>query len=117
MEPSVKHRNMFVQVLLVIITFGIYGIYWFYSTANEMADVVDDDDASPGLWTVLLFVPIVHFYSWYKYSELFERTSKGKIPFWVTFLLWIFFMPAVWFIVQMELNRMAERTLAPAAAY
>ena len=33
-----KKRNMAMQVLLMIITLGIYGIYWFYVTTSEMVE-------------------------------------------------------------------------------
>ncbi len=32
----VKRRNMVVQVILMIVTFGIYAIYWFHVTLNEL---------------------------------------------------------------------------------
>ena len=32
----IKHRNMWLQVLLFIITLRIYGIYWYCSTFKEM---------------------------------------------------------------------------------
>jgi hypothetical protein len=114
MNPMVKRRDMLVQVVLFIITCGIYGIYWFYQTAVEMQDLANDPDASPGLWTVLLFLPPIAFYSHYKHAELFEDISSEHLNRWIVFILWIVFCPAVWFIVQTELNRKAE--LAPAMA-
>jgi hypothetical protein len=33
---------------------------------------------------------------------------------WILFILWIVFCPAVWFIVQTDLNRKAEMMMAPA---
>ena len=48
----IKQRNMGMQVLLMIITLGIYGIYWFYVTSNEMVEY-KRLDGSPGLWTAL----------------------------------------------------------------
>ncbi len=66
---GVKNRNMLAQIGLFIITFGIYGIYWFYVTADEMKFLARDNSASPALWTVLLFIPFGCFYSIYKYSE------------------------------------------------
>jgi hypothetical protein len=111
-NPMVKHRNMVVQVLLCIITCGIYALYWFYATATEMKDLNADPEASPGLWTVLLFIPPFAFYSHYKYAEQFEDlTDFNK---WILFILWLVFCPAVWFIVQTELNKRAS--LSPALA-
>jgi hypothetical protein len=108
MNPMVKRRDMVVQVLLFIITCGIYGIYWFYQTAVEMKNLANDTDASPGLWTVLLFIPLIGFYSHYKYSDLYEEIASDHLNRWILFILWIVFCPAVWFIVQTELNRKAE---------
>lgn len=107
MPQPIKHRDMLTQVVLFVITCGIYGIYWFYQTAVEMNGLANDPDASPGLWTVLIFIPLGIFYSHYRYSELYERISDDRFNMWLLFVLWIVFCPAVWFIVQTELNRKA----------
>lgn len=107
MNPLVKRRNMVLQVILFFITFGIYAVYWFYVSSREMAALSGDKEASPTLWTVLLFVPIAHFYAHYKHAELFQKVSTEQVPKWVLFVLWIFMPIAVWFMVQMELNRRA----------
>lgn len=101
----IKRRNMAVQVLLMIVTFGIYSIYWFYSVAMEMKEIAKDQNASPALWTVLLFIPFGSIYSSYKFSELYENISAERFNRWLLFILWIVFAPAVWFIVQSDLNR------------
>ena len=105
----IKKRNMLAQVGLVIITFGIYGIYWFFKISEEMKYVGKDDTASPALWTVLLFIPFGAFYSYYKFSELYEKISSDNFNKWLLFLLWIVFAPAAWFIVQTEMNKKADR--------
>ena len=33
---QIKKRNMVMQVVLMIITLGIYAIYWYYSTLKEL---------------------------------------------------------------------------------
>ncbi|MEW5702819.1 MAG: DUF4234 domain-containing protein [Candidatus Zixiibacteriota bacterium] len=104
---AVKNRNMVAQVFLMIITLGIYGIYWFYQTACELKFLANDAAASPGLWTVLMFIPFINLYAVYKYAELFEKVSSEKLNRWIIFILWIVFCPAIWFIVQTELNRRA----------
>jgi hypothetical protein len=105
---AIKRRNMIAQVFLIIITCGIYAIYWFYQTATELQGIANDQEASPALWTVLLFIPFGAFFSYYKYSELYEKVSTEKFNLWVLFILWLVFSPAVWFIVQMDLNKRAE---------
>lgn len=107
---EIKYRNLFVQVLLMIITFGLYGIYWFYQSAKELKSLDPSaSDAQPGLWTILLFVPFGCIYSWYQYSCLFEKAGHEKINKGILFLLWFFFSPAVWFLVQTDLNNRAQK--------
>jgi hypothetical protein len=99
---------MGVQVLLMIVTIGIYSIYWFHQTATELKWLANDPDAKPGLWTVLLFIPIANFYALYKYSELFQEVGAEHLNRWLIFLLFIVFPPAVWFVVQSDLNKRAD---------
>jgi hypothetical protein len=115
MNPTIKRRDMLVQVFLFLITFGIYGIYWFYQTAVEMKDLAHDTDASPALWTVLFLLPPLSFFAYYKYADLFEDVSDEHMNRWIVFILWFVFTPAVWFIVQSDLNKKATG-LAPAMA-
>ena len=118
MNQPVKYRNMFIQVLLVIVTLGIYTIYWFYQTACELKGLADDREISPGLLTVLLFIPFGALYSYYKYGELYEKVSDEHLNRWLLFVLWIVFSPAVWFMVQLDLNKRANaaQPAMPAAA-
>ena len=106
---KVKFRNMWVQVLLVIVTFGLYGFYWFYQTADELKIVANDSEASPVLWTILLFIPLLNFYALYKYSELYEKVCTEKINKWIIFILSFSFVPAVWFLVQKDMNNLAQQ--------
>ncbi len=109
---AVKHRNMLAQVGLFIITLGIYGFYWFYVTADEMKGITNDETANPTLWTVLLFIPFLDVYALYRYSSLFQDASSESLNRWILFILWLVFAPAVWFIVQTDLNKKA---IIPAA--
>ena len=113
---GVKNRNMLAQIGLMIITLGLYSIYWFYSTAEELKYLGKDQFANPALWAVLLFIPFGGLYSIYKYSELYQKVSSDSLNMWILFLLWIVFAPAVWFIVQTELNKKASQPdVKPAA--
>lgn len=107
----IKKRNLLGQVGLMIITFGIYSIYWFFKISEEMKYVGKDVEASPALWTVLLFIPFANFWSYYKFSELYEKVSSDSFNKWLLFVLWIVFAPAVWFIVQSEMNKQADKSL------
>ena len=108
----IKKRNLLGQVGLVIITLGIYAIYWFYKISEEMKFVGKDNQASPALWTVLLFIPIANIWVYYKFSELYEKISSDRFNKWLLFVLWLGFSPAVWFIVQTEMNKKADEQIA-----
>ncbi|MEE9324615.1 MAG: DUF4234 domain-containing protein [Dehalococcoidia bacterium] len=109
----IKRRNMGKQVLLYIVTFGIYGIYWFYVTSKEVVEY-KGLGGRPGLWTVLLFVPLVNFYAYWKHSKAVEALTDGRYGAVLIFVLWIFVAPAVWAITQIELNNLATEGPEPA---
>lgn len=112
MQPQIKRRNMFLQFVLMVVTFGFYAIYWFYQTATEMKTITNDQTAQVGLWTVLLFVPFGGLYSFYKYGELYEKAGDEKLNKWITFLLWLAIPMVVWILVQIDLNKKATNLLA-----
>ena len=103
----IKKRNMMMQVVLVIITLGIYAIYWFYSTLKEL-HIANSKDEGAGKWTFFLVIPILNYFAaWHYASEYAEFTSE-KHPALLIFLAWIVFWPIVWFLVQTDLNKAAD---------
>lgn len=104
----IKYRNMFIQVILYIITFGIYGLYWFYVTFNELSTANGKNEGSGCLWTFLLLIPIANLFSWWQHSAEYAEFVDNKYPGIAIFILWIVFTPAVWFLVQSDLNRAAR---------
>ncbi len=99
----IKHRNPFMVFVLTFVTLGIYGLYWLYSTANEL-----ENGPSPRL-VFALIIPIINFfvlfYFLWKYSKAInEKTGFSDIGL---FLLWIFLGPVAMVISQIELNQMA----------
>lgn len=111
---AVKNRNMGVQVLLMIVTFGLYSVYWFYQVCSEMKLITKNEEISPMLWTVLLFVPFGPLYSYYQFSIVYEKFGSEKVNRWILFILWLFFAPAIWFMVQRDLNRISIQGLPSA---
>ena len=106
----IKRRNMWAQVGLMIITIGLYGIYWFYVTSKEMIEE-KNLEGSPGLWTVLFILPLVDMIAFYNHGSAVEAVTDGSVNKWICFVLWIVFAPAAWFLTQTELNK---RAAAPA---
>jgi hypothetical protein len=107
----IKRRNLGLQVLWYVLTFGIYSVYWFYVTCEEMSQHLGRKD-SVGLWCLLYLLPPACLYSMYKQGELYEILSDKAVERWVILLLWIVFPPAVWFIIQRKLNELADSQAA-----
>ena len=99
-----KRRNRLVQILLSIVTFGIYEIYWFYATAKKLVEY-RKLAGSPILWTILLFTP---FGSYWKHGKAIVEVTDSKYPFLLIYVLWLLFNPAVWLLTRIELNKLAE---------
>jgi len=102
----IKRRELLMQVLLMIVTLGIYGLYWFYVTSKEMIEY-KSLDGNAVLWLVLSVIPITNLFAYYKYGEAVEALTDGSINKWLMLFLWIFASPAVWVITQLELNKRA----------
>ena len=105
----IKHRNMVMQVVLFVITFGLYGIYWFYVSSKEMIEY-KNLSGSPGLWTILSLLPLVHLYAYWKHSEAVDALTDGQYNKFLMFVLWLFIRPVVWLLTQIELNKRASAT-------
>ena len=102
----IKYRNMFVQVILVIITLGIYTIYWYYVTLDELHKANGTIEGA-GMWTVLSVIPIASLFAQWHHASEYAGFIDDKYPGIANFILWIVFSPAVWFLVQMDLNAAA----------
>jgi len=100
----IKHRNIVAIYLLSFITFGIYWLYWYVQTKEEINKLGGN---IPTCW--LLIVPIANIYWLYKYSDAFsthvKKDNNGVIWFLVFFVVSIV-MPGV---VQSELNKLAQK--------
>ena len=104
----IKYRNMFVQVILAIVTFGIYTIYWYYVTLNELYKANGKTEGA-GMWTFLSIIPFVQYFAYWHHSFEYSSFVDDKYPGIGMFILWIVFSPAVWFLVQSDLNQSATR--------
>ena len=100
---DIKKRNIVLVYLFMIITFGIYGIYWLVSTKNEMNSL---GAKIPTAWLVI--VPIANIYWHYKYAEGFATRVKkdnNTVLWFLVIIIVGIVMPA---LVQSELNKLAR---------
>ncbi len=105
----IKYRNMFMQVILAIITFGIYTIYWYYVTLEELSEANGELEGSGCMWTILYIIPFINLFANWHHSSEYSKFVDNKYPEIAIFILWIVFSPVVWFLVQSDLNRAARR--------
>ncbi len=94
-----KERSVIGVLVLSFITLGIYPIYWFVATKQEMVEQGAD---IPTAW--LIIVPIANIWWQWKWSGGVEHVTRGKlsqvIAFILTFLLGVIGMA----IIQSTLN-------------
>ena len=89
--------------LLIIFTFGLYQLYWYVKTKQEINGL---GAQIPTAW--LLIVPIANIYWNYKYCEGFSEFVKKDNNTILWFLV-MFFVPIIIpAIVQSELNKLAN---------
>lgn len=102
----IKRRSLLFQFIVYILTFGLYSFYWYYSTLDEMSRF-NGKRTEPLLWTILMFIPLLNFFAMWRHAGESSTISAGNYPAILLWVLWIFVTPAVWILVQLELNRIA----------
>ena len=103
--PVGKVRSTGACIALTIVTFGIYSLYWYYATHDEMKKHTGDG-LGGGLALVLaIFIGIASpFLSSSEVGKLYERRGmpapvSGVTGLWFLLLCWFFLVGAiVWFV-------------------
>lgn len=103
-----KNRNVIAVLLLPFVTFGIYGLYWYVATKEEMNA---QGAGIPTAW--LIIVPFVSYWWLWKYSQGVEKVTNAKISGILAFLLFLLVGSIGQAIVQSTFN---EATPTPSAA-
>ena len=100
-------RSVAAVVVLNLITFGLYGIYWYIATKDEMVSQGAD---IPTGW--LLIVPIANIYWMWKWSQGVEHVSRGKTSAGVAVLMLFLLHLIGMAIVQSTFNQIASEQQA-----
>ena len=103
--PVGKIRSTGMCVLLTIVTLGIYSIYWYYATHDEMKKH-SGNGLGGGIALVLaIFVgPVMVFLTPNEVGGLYERKGRAKpvsaaTGLWYLLLGWFFLVGAIiWFV-------------------
>ena len=107
-----QKRSPITVALLILVTFGIYGIVWQVKTKGEMNKLGAN---IPTAW--LLIIPLVNIYWLWKYSEGVEQTTKGQMSAILSFVLLYLLGIIGAAVVQDSFNKIgsvpAQATAAP----
>ena len=97
-----QHRDPIMVILLSIITFGIYSLFWYVTTKNEMNA---KGAQIPTAW--LIIIPFVNIWWYWKFSEGVEIVTNKGMETVIAFLL-IYLLGVIGeAIIQNELNKVA----------
>ena len=113
----IKRRNAVMVPILFVITFGIYGLYWLYSTSDEVIKYNKSNDNAL-LWLVLALIPPLNIIAIWMHSQAIARMSasgNGRgINGVLLFILWFVPVPVLigTFLSQVELNKRAGQATA-----
>lgn len=127
---TAKIRNPLGVLGLTLITLGIYGIFWYYFTNKELAEIgkahdTDECGDSPGTSVLavtlgaLVIVPA--FISGYKFckrlsaAERLAGAPQGMEP-GLLFVLYVFLSPVALYIAQSNLNKLLQAQAESPAA-
>lgn len=88
------------QVVLYVVTVGLYALYWFYKTAKQF-DEGTDQDLSP----VLGLVPVVNILVAWQIANAAEAVTDQSAM--VIFVLFLLFPILPWYWVQDGINSVA----------
>ncbi|NPE07362.1 MAG: DUF4234 domain-containing protein [Asgard group archaeon] len=98
----VKERDPMMTIVFMIISCGLYMLYWLYETSKELTELGAE---LPTIW--FIFIPGVNIYYIYKYTEEWHRIVKYKEQeAMIVFLLC--FVYYGYFIIQTELNKLVK---------
>lgn len=104
-------RSVAAVIILTFITFGIYSLYWYVKTKDEM---VAKGASIPTGW--LLIVPIANIYWMWKWSEGVEFVTRGKMSAAVSIILLLLLGLIGMAIIQATFNGIPdERAQLPQA--
>jgi hypothetical protein len=108
-DPSAfKEGSLGLQVVLFIITFGLYGAYWLYKVNSQLA-AGTDADFDPMMRTLLAIVLspfLIGLYWIWQTCEDAEAVTDQDGP--ILFLFFLVFSPVAWFLIQSGINQTAQ---------
>ena len=72
-----KKRNIAVCIILSLVTFGIYGIYWFVQLNNDIQNVANPPKRTSAIVAILLGVITAGIYWWFWAKKMGDYLDIG----------------------------------------
>lgn len=72
---NIKKRNIVLSVIFTIITFGIYGIYWFIKLTDEV-NTVSEEPGTSGIVALILTIITLGIYGLYWGYKIGQKCDK-----------------------------------------
>ena len=99
---GLKKRSVAAVILLPFITFGIYAIYWFVKTKDEL-----NQSGAQIPSAILLIIPIANIFWMWKFCEGVEKTTNKGMSGAMAFVLILLVGGIGAGVIQIELNKHA----------
>ena len=77
----VQNRNIAVNIILSIVTCGIYGLYWFVTLTDDTNTVSGETDGTTGVMALVFTLVTCGIYGWYwayKQGEKMDRACMSR---------------------------------------
>lgn len=102
----IKKRNIVLAVIFSIITFGIYGIYWFICLTNDSNKLNPEKATASGGLAILFTIITLGIYSIYWNYKLGEKVGGSGVLYLIISLIGFGWVNCI--LAQSELNKHAE---------
>ena len=105
-----KVRNPITGILLSIVTCGLYGFYWLYCMATEIAKFKDENDSGLVDAILMILIPFVGFFLSEKKlaTACAEKGIEHKDNSILYLILGLVFPIANFYLMQTDLNKLAD---------
>lgn len=113
-RPIGKRRKIGIQILVSIVTFGLYGVYWAYSSHEEVKQYSGEGIGGP-LGALIYFVAgiITLFLLPIEIKKMYEQDGRQS-PVSAATAFWILLFGIPWYVkCQAALNDFWESKGAP----
>jgi uncharacterized protein DUF4234 len=114
--PIGRQRNIGLQVLLSIVTFGLYGIYWAYQSHEDVQQHAGEGVGGVAGALIYFFVGIVTLFLLpVEIKRMYEKDGQ-RSPVSAATAFWVLLFGIPWYVkCQSALNRYWASKGAPAA--